>query len=380
MKRAYVLLLVIILVSVGLAYAAAYYCQESSVKEEFFFGVSFGQQTVEEAKAMIDKVKNYTNLFLINNWDIVATETNKTLNEVCDYAAEAGLKFIVFFDLISREAYKWHQDWVDNAKTQWGDSFLGVHLRDELGGKQLDDASNNKSVAEAADYSDAANRFISNITSSNSTADVKSRDIQMFISDYALYWFDYLAGYDIVFVELGWNHSTPEHIALCRGAATMQSKDWGAIIVYTYRQPPYLASGSEILEDMKAAYHAGAKYILLFDYAKDEETGKPYSILTDDHLVAMQQFWNYVKDKPDQHGTTVGEAAFVVPKDYGYGFREPNDWIWGLWHADDTQVIWEKMNKLTNKHGLDLDIVYDDARFNVEEKYSTVYFWNATID
>jgi hypothetical protein len=386
MKRAVVLLLVIILVSVGLSYAAVYYTQEPSARDEFFFGVSFGQQTAAEAKAMIDKVKNYTNFFLINNWDIVAQETNETLNEVCDYAAEAGLKFIVFFDLISRVAYDWHQDWLDTAKTVWGDKFLGVHLRDELGGKQIDDDPTNKSAAEAADYSDAANRFIFNITSSRSTVDVKSRSIPMFISDYALYWFDYLAGYDTVFVELGWNHSTPEHIALCRGAANMQGKDWGAIIVWTYYDPPngesgYLANGTKILEDMKAAYRAGAKYVVIFNYPTYPE-GNPYGILQDDHFDAMQQFWNYVHDHPrGTNGKVDGTVAFVLPKDYGWGMRSATDNIWGLWPADQkAPVIWENMNKLIQKYGLELDIVYDDARFNIGEKYSEVYFWNATID
>jgi hypothetical protein len=378
MKRAAVLLLAIILVSVGLSYAAVYYSQESSGRDEFFFGVSFGQQTTAEAKAMIDKVKNYTNFFLINNWDIATDEA--ALNETCDYAANAGLKFIVFFDLISREAYPWHQTWLDTAKTKWGDKFLGVHLRDELGGKQLDDAPINKSAAEAADYSDAANRFTSNITSAHSTEDVKSRNIPMFISDYALYWFDYLAGYDAVFVELGWNHSTTQHIAMCRGAANMQGKDWGAIIVWTYRQEPYLADPDKILEDMKAAYHAGAKYVVIFDYAEDE-TGKPYSTLKDEHFEAMQEFWSYVNANPDEHGATRGQVAFVLPKDYGWGMRSATDNIWGLWPADEkAPAIWENMNKLIQKYGLELDIVYDDARFNVRSKYSKVYFWNATID
>jgi hypothetical protein len=387
MKRAVVLLLAIILISVGLSYAAVYYTQEPGARDEFFFGVSFGQQTAAEAKAMIDKVKNYTNFFLINNWDIATN--NETLNEVCDYAAQAGLKFIVFFDLISRVEYKWHQTWLEpnnggeggekTAKELWGDKFLGVHLRDELGGKQIDDAPNNKSVAEAADYSDAANRFVANITSSNSTVDAKSKGVPMFISDYALYWFDYLAGYDTVFVELGWNHSTTEHIALCRGAANMQGKDWGAIIVWTYRQEPYLAGHDKILEDMKAAYRAGAKYVVIFDYAENE-TG-PCSTLEEEHFEAMQEFWTYVNANPDEHGATRGQVAFVLPKDYGWGMRSETDNIWGLWPADEkAPAIWENLNKLIQKYSLELDIVYDDDRFNIGEKYSKVYFWNATID
>jgi len=328
---------------------------------------------------MIDKVKNYTNFFLINSWEIATNET--ALNEVCDYAAEADLKFIVFFDLISRKAYPWHQTWLETAKEQWGDKFLGIHLRDELGGKQIDDAPNNKTVIEAADYSDAANRFISNITSSNSTVDAKSKGIPMFISDYALYWFDYLSGYDTVFVELGWNHNTTQHIALCRGAADMQSKDWGAIIVWTYYDPPYLASGTEILQDMLAAYRAGAKYVVVFNYPKYPEDN-PYGILQEEHFTAMQQFWNYVHDHPQDTNEKVdGQVAFVLPKDYGWGMRHVADNMWGLWPADEkAPLIWENMNKLIQKYGLELDIVYDDPRFNVHAKYSTVYFWNETIN
>jgi len=379
MKRVFVLLLAVVLVSVGLAYAAVYYSQESSAEDEFFFGVSFGQQTAAEAKVLIDKVKDYTNFFLINSWDIATNET--ALDEVCDYAAQAGMKFIVFFDLISREKYPWHQTWLETAKERWNGSFLGVHLRDELGGKQIDDAPENKTFTEAADYSDAANRFVSNILSANSTIDAKSKGVPMFISDYALYWFDYLAGYDTVFVELGWNHSTQQHIALCRGAANMQDKDWGAIIVWTYYEPPYLANGTKILEDMTAAYRAGAKYVVVFDYPTYPE-GNPYGILQEEHFAAMQQFWSYVHDSPrGTYGEVDGKVAFVLPKDYGWGMRNVADNMWGLWPADEkAPIIWVNMNKLIQKYGFELDIVYDDARFNVGTKYYKVYYWNATVD
>ena len=203
----------------------------------------------------------------------------------------------------------------------------------------------------------------------------------MFISDYALYWFDYLAGYDTVLVELGWYHNTTQHIVMCRGAANMQDKDWGAIIVWTYYDPPYLASGNEILEDMVAAYRAGAKYVVVFNYPTYPEDN-PYGILQEEHFTAMQQFWDYVQDHPrDANEKVDGEIAFVLPKDYGWGMRSATDNIWGLWPADEkAPLIWENMNKLIQQYGLKLDIVYDDPRFNVAEKYSQVYFWNETID
>ena len=383
MKLIVVLLLAALLLSAALSYTILNYSWKTSVHDDFFFGVSFGQESVEEAKALIDKVKNYTNLFWLGSWSITTNET--ALNEVCDYAANANLHFIVFFSWVSRIVYPWHQTWLDTAKDRWGDHFLGVYLFDEPGGKQIDTGGWNVDMVplfeNVSDPSEAANLFVSSISSISSTADVKERDIPMFTSDYALYWFDYLAGYDTIFVELGWEHNTTQHIALCRGAANVQGKDWGAIITWTYYEPPYLASGPEILEEMLMAYRAGAKYVIVFNYAEDPETRKPHSILEDEHFEAIQDFWRYIHDNPDQHGATVGQVAFVLPKDYGWGMRYPEDNIWGLWPADEkAPLIWENINKLITQYEFELDIIYDDPTFNYEEKYSTIYFWNATIN
>ena len=104
-------------------------CQES-FEAPIFFGVSFGGKTSGEAKLLIDKVKGYTNFFLVNSWDLCINET--ALNEVCDYAAEADLSFIVFFDFISLDpnlGYTWHREWVSSAKERWKDEFLGIYIR-----------------------------------------------------------------------------------------------------------------------------------------------------------------------------------------------------------------------------------------------------------
>ena len=347
---------------------------------DFYFGVSFGQDIAEEVFPLIDKVKDYTNVLLINSWNVTANET--ALNIVCDYAAQANLKFIVYFDFISRVRFPWHQTWLETAKQRWDDKFLGIHLRDELGGRQID---GNQTVTNASDYSDAANSFINAIASYNSTIDAKSKAIPIFTSDYALYWFDYLAGYDTVFVELGWNLSTTRQIALCRGAADMQGKTWGAIIVWKYYNPPYLASDQEIYRDMVSAYRGGAKYVFVFDYPKYPENN-PYGILSDEHFVAMQNFWSYIHTYPRGiYGTVNAEVAYVLPKDYGWGMRRnqyiTQDKIWGLWVEDDkAPLILDNTNKLLSKYNLALDIIYDDARFKPAEKYSKVYYWNSTID
>ena len=75
-----------------------------------------------------------------------------------------------------------------------------------------------------------------------------------------------------------------------------------------------------------------------------------------------------------------GQVALVLPKDYGWGMRQPYDKIWGLWPADEkSPLIGASISKLIKKYGLKLDIIYDDPKFNFTEKYSEIYFWNSTI-
>ncbi len=380
----WLLLLAVLLVS-SVSFPVVYFnylVGTSSINEDFFFGVSFGSNQTSEAKLMIEKVKDYTNFILINNWDITTNET--ALNEVCKYAVDADMYFMVFFDWISRIWYPWHQTWLDSAKERFGTKFLGVHLYDEPGGKQIEighwKGEDNKNLLEnVSDYSEAAETYIASLTSLTSTEDLRNRNIPVFTTDYALYWFDYLADYEAVFVELGWNHSITKHISLDRGAANVQNKDWGAIIVWTYRNSPYIASGDQILEEMITAYRAGAKYIIVFNFPHEQ----PYGILKEEHFAAMETFWNMTRSFNQNSIEKIkGEIAFVLPKDYGWGMRWLTDKIWQPeWGPDNrSQIIWENMNKLIDKYGLRLDIIYNDTRFDFPRKYSDIYYWNSVIE
>lgn len=239
-------------------------------------------------------------------------------------------------------------------------------------------------MKNASNYSEAADKYVQSVASSFSMQFLNGNGVPVFTSDYALYWYDYLGGFGTLFAEMGWNHSRTQQLALCRGAADTLGKAWGTIVTWTYREPPYLASGPKILQDMLAAYSAGAKYIVVFNYFNSTENSEtnPYGTLTQEHFAAMERFWNYIQAYPREiYGKVDGQVAFVLPKDYGWGMRNVEDNIWGLWSADEkAPLIWENMNKLITKYGLKLDIVYDDARFNFAEKYSQVYFWNETIN
>lgn len=392
MKSAWTLFLSILVLSAAVLSTTPIHDQSKSedAEEEVYFGVMFGSNSTSEVKQLIDRTKEYTNLFIMGSWDININET--ALSEVCDYAANAGMSFIVYFDYISFRAYSWLGAWLENATNRWGNKFLGIYLYDEPGGHQIDmnqwQTGNyaRRAMENASDYSDAANRFVTSIPASLSWQNLKNLNVSipLFTSDYALYWFDYLAGYDVIFAELGWKTITAQQIALCRGAANVQGKAWGAIITWTYYDPPYLASGPEIYTEMLTAYHAGAKYIIVFNHPKYPESNV-YGILSEEHFTAMKRFWDYIHAYPREiYGKADGKAALVLPKDYGWGTRRSEniveDRIWGFWPEDEkTPIIGENMKKLLGKYGLRLDIIYDDPRFNYREKYSAIYFWNSTI-
>lgn len=129
---------------------------------------------------------------------------------------------------------------------------------------------------------------------------------------------------------------------------------------------------------MKASYECSAKYVILFNYAPDM-TGA-YGTLQDEHFKALERFWNDVAHNGSVvRGGIKAEAVLVLPKDYGWGMRNPTDSIWGLWKADNSsQQIWTQLQDKLGQYGQKLDIVYDDPAFSVEGKYANIYFWNGT--
>ena len=387
--------------------------EDLSSNDKIFFGVTFGGNTTDEAKLLIDKVKDFTNLFIVDNWDVAMNET--TLTEICNYAVNANLNVMVYFSFIFFDSSQlptryldlfknasvepFHFRWLSTANERWGGKFLGAYVLDEPGGKQIDTGSYTGFKTDytgryydrfqnITDYIGASQRFVgglgsyyvqrlNNASRSNSIPNSTGKIIPVFTADNALYWFDYLAGYDAVFAELGWNHNQAEHIALCRGAANVQNKDWGVMLTWAQNNPPYLSSGTDLFRNMLTSYYAGAKYIVIFNYPQIN----PYGALTEEHFKAIKNFLSYIKHYPRaKYGKVKGEVAFVLPKDYGWGMRQANDNIWGLWPPDDlSPVIGQKIASLINKYGLKLDIIYDDPYFNYTEKYSKIFYWNSTF-
>ena len=152
------------------------------------------------------------------------------------------------------------------------------------------------------------------------------------------------------------------------------------MVTWKYTERPYLANGEEIYDQMRTAYKCGAEYVAIFNYAPNM-TG-PYGTLQPEHFDALERFWNEVVQNPSVvHGGIKADSVLVLPRNYGWGMRHPDDKIWGLWGPDEkSPQIWAISRQLLSRYGLILDIVYEDPAFPTEGKYSQVYYWNQTVN
>jgi hypothetical protein len=448
-----------------------------------YVGVTYCGDNVTEAKMLIDKVKDYTNLFVIQSGTLF-TDVQST-NAICSYAVESGLHIIVYFS--AALDYRQYLTSFLSTADAWGSNMLGIYFDDEPGGKMLDSQNilyfyddTTKSIIEkapnfigviqedgahivyleddsvevsgaldvfyqinetvnyealtSAEYvvkpngtiyiRDSNGNIVSQLTDStiivkidsykevmakkpfqtydetarvyvdtirNSTGWFHSQtSVKAFTSDYALYWFNFKGGFDVVLAELGWNHTTAQDIALARGAANLQGKEWGAIVTWKYTYPerinfpsgeygPYLASGEEIYSQLRQAYEAGAKYLVVFNYPT-YPADNPYGVMQPEHFGALQRLWNdTVNNQTVVHGGVKAEAVLVFPENYGWGMRNPQDNIWGLWEADDLSgQVWSSLQNALATYGSRLDIVYEDSSYPAAPTYSHLFFWNQT--
>jgi hypothetical protein len=348
---------------------------------QFFVGVEYAYaDDTTQLKTLVDKVESYTNLFVIGSLEISFNRT--ALDESCDYITQSGLSFIVLFTGINR--YNWTDgynitDWMGDAQHRYGDKFLGIYKIDEPGGNQLDNGfSQIISTTSISSYSQIAQSYVGNL--SQMTNYLHSYTPSIFTADFALNWFDYKANYSCVLAEFVGNESRNRIIAQNRGAAAAFHKDWGVIVNWKYNQPPhYLESGSELYDDLALAYSAGASYSVVFSYPN--LTGSAYGILEEEHFDALQRFWNTLHSNPDGFGDNHAEVAYVLPEDYGFGFRGSSDRVWGLLPDELAAKVYNDVALLTDRYGAKLDILYDepDRIAPLLGGYRQVFYWNQTV-
>ncbi len=418
--------LIVILAISALAFDVFYINHDQAQSKPMpYVGVAFGGNTTQEAKLLIDKISGYTNLFVLDSGRNPISRNQSSVEEICSYAVSKGLSVIVNLgidDVLETNEKTWFWDQPLNSTKQrwtdmWGDKFLGIYYNDEPAGIQLDgnwsawyeywapklsQMGTNTSTpyyviaqdlqkiysnmlnamsndTKPLDYDLEAKFFVDDVLKLDpGLRALNANGIKAYTSDYSLYWFDYLGGYNTLFAELGSNNSVTEEIAQVKGAARLENKDWGTMITWKYNETPYLDSGDQIYNQMLTSYEAGARYITIFDYPYDK--GNEYGTMTNDQFNAMQRFWNDVTQKKFTDLSSP-EAVLILPKNFGWGMRQPNDTIWGFWTSDyRTQQTATITSKLLVQYGARLDIVYDDATYPVTKiGYKSIYYWNSTI-
>ncbi len=379
MKRLHLYVLIFLLVVLLVGVVAGIHIVNQSIKysPNVYFGIDIAFSDVGSFEDLVSQVSSYTNFVVIGS--NVITYNMTELNEVCQYINYSGLSFAPFWH-INPEAFNQTQ-WVIAARQTWGNRFWGLFPYDEAGGAQIDRARSSVEngnislmlVQQADNYTDAANKFAA--TLNQDLAVFRFDGIPMMTSDYALYQFDYKGGYNVVLAEFAYNLSKPLQLALCRGAAAVNDKDWGVMITDTYNQAPYLENATQLYDDMVYAYQNGAKFILVFD----SNLNYTQNILQPDQLSAMKQFWNYMHTNPQPQNSAQNRVAYVLPAGYGFGFRGPTDTIWGLWPSDSLSAsIWGNVTSLLTQYGPNLDIVYQDSLQSSGVHYTKEIFWNGT--
>jgi hypothetical protein len=97
-------------------------------------GVTYCGNLTIEADQLIDRVKNYTNLFVLDSGDLIRN-LNAT-EQICDYAISSGLSIIVYYGANGEERVC--DSLLSIVQARWGSQFLGLYYCDELGGKMID--------------------------------------------------------------------------------------------------------------------------------------------------------------------------------------------------------------------------------------------------
>ena len=107
--------------------------RENGQNKQFYVGVTYCGSSIQEAKELIDKVKDYTNLFVLQSGLLMSNAP--AIYEIGDYACAANLSYAVYG---SKDSTYSINNWLLEAKERWGTQFIGIYYNDEPGGNMID--------------------------------------------------------------------------------------------------------------------------------------------------------------------------------------------------------------------------------------------------
>lgn len=105
-----------------------------AANKSFYVGVTFGGDSVTDAEQLIDRVKSYTNVFVLASGTLM--QNVAATQQIGDYATNAGLNIILYYGKSGDP--NTCVSLLNIAKTRWGSHFLGLYYQDEPGGNMLD--------------------------------------------------------------------------------------------------------------------------------------------------------------------------------------------------------------------------------------------------
>jgi hypothetical protein len=140
------LIITIALIVTALVLVSAFAAIERStiaIKKPFYVGVTYCGSSVAEAEQLIDRVANYTNLFVLQSGPMM--DQFNASEQILDYAVNSGLNVIFYYSTNSfgdNLACDSLRSLLSVAPSRWGSHFLGLYFNDEPGGHMLDGSIN----------------------------------------------------------------------------------------------------------------------------------------------------------------------------------------------------------------------------------------------
>ena len=131
LKQPAVLLILLLILPLFLNCGLTAKAATTQTSPSLYFGVDVAFGSIAATEQLIDNVSSYTNFFVIG---CTGSYNETRLTIISQYVYNKGLSFIVYTD---NPRYPSSQ-WLEDAKNNWGNSFLGIYYYDEPGGKQLD--------------------------------------------------------------------------------------------------------------------------------------------------------------------------------------------------------------------------------------------------